>query len=97
MPHSFFNLTATPDHICITRAELAAEERRDYLDSLSPTEHEALMMEATPLANALYRTINDQVNTEAGISYGAIIEALHCVQARIDLEMNTPDPDECDA
>lgn len=98
MPQSFFDLTPPqPDHTCITRAELAYLEHRDYVESLSSAEEDALMAEACPLANALYRVINDQAGTEAGASFVVIVEALHLVEARIDQEMCAPTPEDCDA
>ena len=98
MTQSFYDLTPPhPDHVCITRAELAYQEHVAYMEHLSPAEEDAVMAEAVPLANALYRVINDVACTEASIAFGAIVEALHLVQARIDQEMTAVDQDDCDA
>ena len=102
MSHSFFHLT-TPhqDHVCITRREVAAQEHLEYVESLPPAEHGVLQTQSCALANLLYRTINDHCEAEPDTSYGAIVEALMLVQARIDLEMreddDTPAPEDCDA
>lgn len=96
---SFFHLTPQSDHECITPRELAWLEHQGYLDSLSDAERASVFQDACALANALYHTINAYCEAHQETSYGAIVEALTLIQARIDLEMHddTPAPEECDA
>lgn len=98
---SFFHLTPPqPDHVCITRRELAAQEHEEYLASLSHDEEAVMREEATALANVLYRALHAHCEATT-TSYGAIIEALSFMQARVDLEMREDDdalnPEDCDA
>ena len=97
MPYSFFNLVNPDTHICRTHAEVAEDEHEAYLDSLTPSEHHALLEEAYPLANALCQAIARHNAEGVPLSYGAIIEALRLVRARMELEMDTPDEEDCDA
>ena len=97
MPYSFFNLVDPDAHICRTHAEVAEAQHQAYLDSLTPAELEALMEEAVPLANALCQAIARHNAEGVPLSYGAIIEALRLVRARMELEMDTPDEEDCDA
>lgn len=97
--HSFFHLAPASDHECITPRELAWLEHQEYLDSLSHEERDSIFQDACALANVLYRTIDAYCEAHQETSYGAIVEALTLIQARIDLEMHddNPAPEDCDA
>lgn len=75
-------------HVCVPIAEVADQEHRDYLASLSPQDYEAIMGHAIPLANAFYRVINEQDD----VPFGALIEAVVLVRARLEVEMRGIDP-----
>lgn len=100
MSRSFFHLTPNqPDHVCMSRSEVAALEHEDFLESLSPEEKATLNEQAAALANLLYNTINTHCGEHPDTSFGAIVQALDFVQCRIDMEMQADevDPDDCDA
>ena len=97
MSYSFFNLSDPDTHICRTHAEVAEEQHHAFLDSLTPAEADALMEETVPLANALCQAIARHNQDGPPLRYGAIIEALRLVRARMELEMDGPDEEDCDA